>query len=183
MLLTPCDAEFVREAAPETPHLMDAGEEALQDERVARQNHHVRGIQIEIVVHLQLCHGHAPHEVLWNFHTAVHEAIVHRSAMLRLVSGLEPLDLVDALIDPNDVPPSTITRLLKRLPNARYKERKASNHFVFDIAPPFAMFVMESDVPSEMPAFIPNPNSSMWRAFCKGPSCFFALENVPRSQY
>ena len=65
MLLIPWDAEIVREAAPETPHLLDAREEALQDERVAPQNHHVSGIGGEFLVHLEVFHGHAPHEILW----------------------------------------------------------------------------------------------------------------------
>ena len=60
MLLIPCDAEIVREAAPETPHLLDEREEALQDERVAPQNHHVSGIEREFLVHLEVFHGHAP---------------------------------------------------------------------------------------------------------------------------
>ena len=114
--------------------------------------------------------------------SGVHATIVHRSAMLRLVRGLEPLDLVHALIDPKGVP-STMANLRKQLPSARYEERKTSNHSFFNITTPFARFVMEPDFPSEKPALMPNPNSTIWRAFCKESTCFFVMENVPGSQY
>ena len=98
-LLIPSDAEIVREAAPESPHLLDAGEERLQEERVARRKQHVSAIDGEILLHGELFHGHAADEVLWNFHAPVLETVVHRSAR-GLVGALEPLDFVYALISP-----------------------------------------------------------------------------------
>ena len=122
MLLISCDAEIVREAAPETPHLLDAREEALQDERVAPQNHHVSGIEKKF-----WCTSKSFMVMPLTRSSGVHATIVHRSAMLRLVRGLEPLDLVHALIDPKGAP-STMANLRKQLPSARYEERKASKH-------------------------------------------------------
>ena len=76
-----------------------------------------------------------------------------------------------------------MANLRKQLPSARYEERKASKHSFFNITTPFARFVMEPDFPSEKPALMPNPNSTIWRAFCKESTCFFVMENVPGSQY
>ena len=80
--------------------------------------------------------------------------------MLRLVRGLEPLDLVHALIDPKGAP-STMANLRKQLPSARYEERKASKHSFLDITNPFARFVMEPDFPSEKAALKPNRSNRM----------------------
>ena len=71
--------------------------------------------------------------------SGVHATIVHRSAMLRIVRGLEPLDLVHALINPKGAP-STMANLRKQLPSPLWQlpslYQSPLNHYQASLATP-----------------------------------------------